>query len=224
VSKPKGKIPRIKFAAVQPISLTDANWNTVEASYGHKISQQVRGQILRATHIFLQLAKAEKTGSMDDAIQRARRLREGAQQLVDIIGSRPLDNITREYVDEEIALQYSRLKTADDDPKRFPQRLSYVQSVALEMSRFVYACDDALGILNETSRRNYWPHGGAWEGWIRELTGILEAHDLSVGVSKDTEETRPRITIRFIRDDASDLSPERARSHPSGRCTGRGNS
>jgi hypothetical protein len=192
VSKSKGKIPRIRFAAVPPINLTGENWNTIEKSYGHTISQKVREQILRATRIFLQLVKAEKTGSIDDAIQRARRLRQGAQQVVDTIGSRPLDDIIREYVDEEIAFHYSRLKTADDDPKRFPQRLPYVQCVALEMSRFIYACDDALASLKETSRHTYWPHGGAWEGWIRELTDVMEADDLPVGVSKDTDKRPDR--------------------------------
>ena len=191
--KPKGKIPRIVLPAAPPIVFTVENWNTIEAAYGRKLSGQVREQILRTTREFLQLAKAEKTGSMDDAVQRARRLREYAQQLVNVITSRHFRDVTREYVDDEIALQYSLL---DVDDKQFPARSSYVARFSVELTRFTIACDETLRVLNEASQHNYWPDGGAWDVWIRDLTSMLEAHGLPTAASKDTDK-RPDRTSPF---------------------------
>ena len=199
VSKPRRKIPRIRFGPVQPISLTTENWNAVEAAYGRSLSEEVRSQILQVTNQFLQFADAEKNiGDMDEALQRAAGLRECAQRLVDSISERPVDDVTREYVDDEIALQYSRLKIDDERfAKRFPARgWGYVTSVSLEVNRFVTACDKALQVLEEASQHNYWPVGGAWDVWIRDLTHVLEAHDLRTGASKDTDK-RPDRTSSF---------------------------
>lgn len=111
MSKPKGKIPRITFGPVQSINLTDENWGTIEASYGHTLSPQVRRPVLEVTSHFLRLSKAEKTGSMKDAVQRATQLRDCARRLVKIVNSPPVEDTAREYVDQEIATQYSLLKT-----------------------------------------------------------------------------------------------------------------
>jgi hypothetical protein len=182
VPKPKRKIPRIRFGALKPINLTAENWLAVEKAYGRSVPQEAREQIEMVTARFLQLAVAEDTGSMNDAIQRAARLRKCAQSLIDAIRSRPIDDITREYIDDELAEIYTELKCESE--KCFPTR-NYVSKFSLEVGRFVNACDT---LLDHASQYDYWPNGAAWEVWIRELIGILNAHALSTGVRKDAHE------------------------------------
>jgi len=177
--KTKGKIPRITFRAVQPFSLSDENWRTIEEAYGQSISQEIRTQLAAVTTRFLQLAIAEDSGLfMDDAVKRISRLCERAQSLNDAIKERPIDDPIREYVDEEVAFTYALLNYDQPLPAR-----NYVGRISLELGRFVNACDEVLGFA---PKYNYWPDGGAWEVWIRQLTGILKMHNLPTGVRKDS--------------------------------------
>jgi len=182
--KSKGKIPRITFRAVQPINLSDENWRTIEGAYGQSISRQIRTQISVATTRFLQLAVAEDTGLMNDAVKRVRRLRGRAVSLIDAIGAASLIDATkecpgedaiREYVDEELALIYALLNYDQPLPTG---KHNYVGRISVELGRFVKVCDE---MLNFSPQYDYWPDGGAWEVWIRELTGIFKAHHLPRG-------------------------------------------
>jgi hypothetical protein len=109
VSKSKGKIPRINLLAVPPPELSSEDWGSLEAIYGYSIPFDTRQHILEATREFLKWAFAENTGSMKDAIQRTDRLRKQAQALVATIENRPIGDVTREYVDDELALSHDRL-------------------------------------------------------------------------------------------------------------------
>jgi hypothetical protein len=184
--KLKGRIPRVNIRAVAPIKLTDEHWKTIEAAYGYSIHPEAREQIAVVTDQFLELAQAEKNvGLMDDAVERAGILRESAQSVIDAINNRPIGDNTRQYVDDEIALRYSLLKTGDF-AKRVPTR-NYVSWLCLELSRFVGACEEASRQLADASGHDYWQEGAAWEIWIRGLTSLLKAYRLPTGARKDTE-------------------------------------
>jgi hypothetical protein len=184
--KAKGKIPRIKMLAVQPIELNDAQWKSIELAYGRSITPEVREQIVLATNRFIQLEKAEEgVETMSDAIKRIDALHKCAKALIAAIDKRPIGDTTREYVDDGIALEYSSLETGDFG-KRFSTR-NYVSCLCLELSRFVAACEKTSGQFTDASQNTYWPDGAAREIWIRDLTRLLEAHGLPTGVRKDIE-------------------------------------
>ena len=120
--KLKGRIPHISIRAVAPIKLTDKHWKTIEAAYGYSIHPEAREQIAVVNDQFLELAQAEKNvGLMDDAVNRADNLRKQAQSLLAVLDMRPIHDVIRAYVDDQIADGYSRLKIEDLE-KRFPTR------------------------------------------------------------------------------------------------------
>jgi hypothetical protein len=84
----------------------------------------------------------------------------------------------RGYVDEIMAEAYAHLNS--DHTER-----EYVIELSSGLSRFLDACDLTLRRLEQDAQHNYWPEGGAWEHWIRQLTDILEAHHLPTGARKD---------------------------------------
>ncbi len=186
----RGKISLISLRAIEPICFTEENWRTVEREYGHALSPEVRQQVTAATNGFIRFASAENTGTMSDAIKRATRLKKQAEVLISTINERAVGDVTREYVDDELSLSYARLN--DDKQCEFLGASSvplaarkYVRELHAELERFVKACDLTLRELDHAAGYNYWPSGGAWEHWIRQLTLILETHDLPIAVRKD---------------------------------------
>jgi len=188
--KPKGRIPRANLRAARPITLNDEDWQTIETNYGRSIPTEARAQIIVVTNKFLRWAQAENTGLMQDAVKRADRLRKRARSLMAAINERPIGDVTREYVDDEIALSYSRLEI---DDRRFDKRLptrNYVSWACLELSRFVGACEGALKEFADASQYNYWTAGAYWEAWVRDLTHLLETRRLPTTARKDTDKDK----------------------------------
>jgi hypothetical protein len=193
VSRSKGKIPRITFGAAQPINLSDDNWQTIEAAYGQSISQEIRTQINTATTRFLQLAVAEDTGLMNDAVQRANRLRRSADSLLAAIDQRDIGDVTRGYVDDELELSYRMLSR---DKARFAR--TYIDDFTVKLSWFLSACKLTAQRICDASQNNYWPNGGAWEVWVQHLAGILSAHGLPTGARKDVDKTKFERASPFV--------------------------
>ena len=138
-----------------------------------------RASIIEATKSFLESAEAESNaGSMEDALERVERLRKRAQSFSAVIEERAVGDLTRDYVDETLAMSYAQLNT--DHTER-----EYVVELSADLSRFFDACDLTLQRLKQDDQHNYWPEGGAWEHWIRQLTDILEAQHLPAGARKD---------------------------------------
>ncbi len=188
-----GKIPRIAVRPIQPIKLADGEWQKLEASLGEPIPQQARASISAATNSFLEFAEAESNvGSMDDALGRVERLRKGAQSFRAVIEERDVGDLTRDYVDEILARAYAHLKGDHTEGE-------YVEELFAELSRFLNACDLTLQQLEQDAQHNYWPEGGAWEYWIRQLTEILEAHRLPIGVRKDAAGYRVDRASPFVK-------------------------
>jgi hypothetical protein len=218
--KSKGKIPRITFDAIQPINLSDENWRTIEEAYGHSISRDARAQIEVVTSRFLQMSLAENTGSMEDATKRANQLRQRAGALLAAIAARPVGDVIRDYTDDELALSYARLYSRKLGKilhiRAAPlARCKYVSELYAHLERFVNACDLTLNEFAYISEHDYWLSGGAWETWIRELTGILKMHHLPTGVRKDSRkyvEARFSPFVRFVKTLQSSLPKEHIRS------------
>jgi len=188
--KTKRKIPRITFQAGKPIAFSDENWKTIEEAYGHPISGEVRTQIENVTAEFLQFALAEDTGSMEDAVQRVNQLRDCAQSLIKAIDARVISDVTRDYVDDALGLNYARLNSNKLCKalriRTAPVAGKYVREIYADLERFVNACNLTLKEFDDVSLNDYWSTGGAWEIWIRRLTDILTARDLPTGARKDT--------------------------------------
>jgi hypothetical protein len=178
IPRTKGKISRITFRKAAPLNLTQENWRTIENSYGQPIPESARAELVRATVRFLQLAAAEDTSLMDDALERISRLRDRAQSLIHAITERPIGDEIREYVDDQLALTYSLFKY-DQLPAR-----NYLGHLSLELARFVNVCNEEISFLPQYY---FWPDGGGWEVWIQQLTTILGSHNLPTGVRKDVD-------------------------------------
>jgi len=184
----KGKIPRIVFGAFQPIRFGDKDWVEFEAAYGRSIPPETRENITVATNRFLKLAEAENTGLMKDAVKRAEDICKRAKALIAIIDKRHVGDVTRDYVDDEIADGFASIRIGESD-RRFPRR-GYISFVRDELSRLVFACEFSLEKLADASQHNYWPDGRAWEDWINDLTYILDSRGLTAGVRKDTDKNK----------------------------------
>jgi hypothetical protein len=192
VPKTSGKIPRIEVRPVQPIKLADGEWQKLEASLGKPLPQQARESITMVTNWFLESAEAEShVGSMEDALKRVERLRTRAQSFHAAIEERPVDDPTRDYVDEILAEAYAHLNSDHTEHE-------YVVELSVDLSRFLNACDLTLQQLEQDAQRNYWPKGGAWEHWIRQLTDILEEHHLPTGARKDKSKDKSGRASPFV--------------------------
>jgi hypothetical protein len=194
MSKPRGKIPRITFRAPRPVSLTDADWERVEAAYGQPVPREIRAQIKKATNQFLQFAEAENTGSINDAIKRASRLQKCARSLIAAINERAVGDQVREYVEDELARSFA---TLNSDP-RLAAPGEYARKIYAELCGFVNACDLALRRLHSTSKFNYWQDGWAWQVWIRQLTDMLLKHGSPTAVRKDTDKEKSDRASPFV--------------------------
>ena len=159
--KLKGRIPRITFREVQPLKLRDQDWLTIERTYGHSIPLEARAQITVATNRFLQLAQAENTGLISEAVKRVNRLLKRIQWLHACINERHPEDVTRAYVDDQIAVGYSLINVDDPAGKRFPTR-NYISGVSHELMRFAIACDtvtESLPTLKDTTTGRKVGHG-----------------------------------------------------------------
>jgi hypothetical protein len=181
--KRKGKISRVTFRTAKPLDLSEENWRGIEEAYGRSISQNVRDQTVAATIQFLRLAAAENTPLMEDALKRVTSLRDRAQSLNEAINQLAIGDPIREYVNDQLAGTYALLNY---DRAAFPTR-NYIAHFSLEIGRFVNTCNETLNFLPQY---DYWPTGGAWEIWIRQLTKIFANNNLPTGARKDVNKNK----------------------------------
>jgi hypothetical protein len=200
---PRGKIPRINYVTVGRLNITDEAWGGIEDAYGRLISPQIRALIDAATNDFVNGASAENTGRMGDALNRARSLHKLAQHLIAAIDERPSGEVTREYVDDLIALHHA-VQNATKFRKLLGIRVAplaerkYVVELLQDLHQFKSACELTLQELDQASQYNYWPDGAAWEKWIRNLIDIVEANKLPAKARKDVDKNRSGKASPFV--------------------------
>jgi hypothetical protein len=194
--KPKliGKIPLITMSAgasralrevARAFNLVEEDWRLIEKKYGRQIPVQARSDIIAATYEFLQLAYAEDIApSKADALGRLENLESQTESLQKAINELPVDNPIREYVDEEIAFAYSISKYD-----------SHLSTFERELERFSKACQDTIAFL---SNHVFWPAGGAWEIWIRQLIRILDRYELPTSARKDSAKAKSDKASQFV--------------------------
>ena len=159
--------------------------------YGRQIPDEARSDIIAATYEFLRLAYAEDDApSKADALQRLKNLKGPTESLQKAINKLPVDNPIREYVDEEIAFAYSISNYEDSTPI-----LEYISTFERELERFSKACQDIIIFL---STHDFWPAGGAWDIWIRQLTRILDHHRLPRFARKDSDKAKSDKASQFV--------------------------
>ena len=110
---------------------------------------------------------------MNDAIQRATRLRQCAQSFVTAVNERAVGDVIREYVDDQMALGNALLNDGDAARK-------YVCEISAELSRFTMTCEWTLKEMEQASQYNFWPDGWHWDGWICRLTDILGSPRMAI--------------------------------------------
>jgi hypothetical protein len=185
VAKPKPKIPLITLAAPRPFALDERKWIQIERAFGRCLDGQTRQEILVVTMQFLRFAEAESnTGLMSDAVGRVRLLRKHARSLLRIVDDTSGLQITQKYVDEQIAAAGGR--------RNF-------KVFSAELAWFAEACDMALSQMNNLSRHRFWPDGGSWQNWIRQLTEIAKRHELPFGARKDTDKVKQGKVSPFVK-------------------------
>jgi hypothetical protein len=184
MSKPRAKIPRIRIPYNLPdFELSAQEWQGVESAYGCALHSQTRHAITLETNRFLRSVAAENTGSMSDALLRASRLRDFARATRDIIEERPTFDITRQFVDDEIALFGGKNCVRDGSDK---------------LMEFAKACDQALQSMQEYAKNFYWQDGWSWDEWILILTQILDRQNLPTQVRKDSDKNKTGRPSPFV--------------------------
>jgi hypothetical protein len=175
---------------------------------------------------FLRAASAEKTGLLEDAIERVTNLRDRAQALIGVISERPIDDAIREYVDEAVALKYAILRF--DEGLTAPR--GYVGRFTLEVARFVITCEATLREFKEQEQLDFWPDGWAWAEWVRQIARVAILYKLPHRVSKDPSSNRSpfvalvqtlqrRVPVEYARGKQSEgaLAPVAQSNGPSNR-------
>ena len=199
-----GKIPRITIRGGTGLCVTEEGWRFIEERYGHQIPDEARISLNAAINEFLQLASAEDDApSKADALRRLESLKGQTASLAKAINKFPVDHPIRRYVDEEIAFAYSISKYEDSTPI-----LEYFSTFERELARFSKACQDTITFL---SNHDFWPTGGAWDVWIRQLTTILRGYRLPTSARKDSDKSdKPSQFVELV-DALQRLLPERFR-------------
>ena len=200
MSRLSGKIPRITMSAgascairelARVFHLVEEDWRLIEEKYGRQIPDEARSDIIAATYEFLRLAYAEGIApSKADALERLEKLESQTESLQKAINELPVDNPIREYVDEEIAFAYSISKYEDSTPI-----LEYLSTFERELERFSKSCRDIITFL---SSHDFWPAGGAWGIWIRQLIRILDHYHLPTSARKDTDKAKSDKASQFV--------------------------
>ena len=186
-----GKIPHITLRAVTGLCVMEVGWRLIEKRYGHQIPDEARSAVNAVTNRFLQLAAAEDDApSKADALKRLENLKDRTDSLQKAINELPVDNPIREYVDEEIAFAYSISRYEHSTPI-----LEYLSTFERELGRFSEACQDTITYL---SNHDFWPTSGAWDVWIRELTGILRGYRLPTSARKDSDKAKSDKASQFV--------------------------
>jgi hypothetical protein len=132
-------------------------------------------------------------------------LKNRTDSLHEAINELPVDNPVRQYVDEEIAFLYSISQYENATPI-----LEYVSIFERDLERFSKACQDTITFL---STHDFWPAGGAWDIWIRQLTSILDHRGLPTSARKDSDKAKSDKASQFVElvDALQRLIPERFR-------------
>jgi hypothetical protein len=140
-------------------------------------------------------------------LKHLKNLKDQTDSLQKAINELAVDKAIREYVNEEIAFSYAISKYENPVPI-----LKYVGTFERELERFSKACQDTISFL---SNHDFWPAGGAWEIWMRELTGILDCHRLPTSARKDSDKTRSEKTSDFVQlvAELQQLIPPQFRRH-----------
>jgi hypothetical protein len=183
MSQRKAKIPRIFVRRKTRVSfaLTDAQWGSIEEAYGRGLDSTVRDHITDSTNEYLRFAEAD-TGTMEDAINRIHTLEKAGRQLLASIEERPASDITRRYVDDEIALWGPAEHILD-----------YVPTFSMELTSFLSACEKAGEKIEGATAHCYWEDGWAWQGWINQLILIFKQHSLPVSARQDTDKAKDKM-------------------------------
>jgi hypothetical protein len=191
MSRLSGKIPRITIRGETGLCVTEEGWRLIQERYGHQISDEARSAVNAVTNKFLQLAAAEDDAtSKAGALKRLKDLKDRTDSLQEAINRLAIGNPIREYVDEEIAFAYSISKYDDSTPV-----LEYFSTFERELKRFSKACQDTTTFL---SNHSFWPAGGAWGIWIRQLTMTLDHHGLSTSARKDSDNAKSDKASQFV--------------------------
>jgi hypothetical protein len=186
-----GKIPRITLRGETGLCLTDEGWREIERRYGNKIPNEARSAVNAVTSEFLQLAEAEDDApSKEDALKRLKNLNDRSNSLQKAINKLAVDDPVRGCVDEGIAFAYSIAKYENATPI-----LEYLDTFERELSRFSKACKDTTAFLSDHS---FWPAGGAWDVWIRQLTRTLDHYHLPTSARKDSDKAKSDKSSQFV--------------------------
>ena len=185
------KLPRITIRGETGLCVTEKGWRLIEGRYGHQIPDEARSAVNAVINKFLQLASAEVDAPLkEDAFNRLRNLKDRTDSLREAFNELPVDNPVRQYVDEEIAFAYSISQYENATPI-----LEYVSVFERDLERFSKACDETITFL---SGHIFWPTGGAWDVWIRQLTTILNRHDLPTSARKDSDKAKSDKASEFV--------------------------
>jgi hypothetical protein len=179
------------------LEITKADWTRAQDAYGRFLNDAVRGDIIRATTRFVEVATCERAAepvkqtkrNIADCKEAARNLQEALTAI--------RSSLARIHVEKNFTYQGLSDKWAG----LFVGRI-FTLSHAL--GSLEAACDatqkelgprPAGGILGGLDPTPYVDEGHAWSDWICHLTNILRASSLPTGARKDKYGESPFVAL-----------------------------
>jgi hypothetical protein len=194
--------PKLSFAAAgsrPKLVISKADWERIEAAYGHVLPDAVRRKVRAAAREFLDWASFETAAATKaEAIARVQFIQKAARNFREQVFLCPpgiakhADFYARHLICRSLGLKFEGGQDG-------------LQNLAFRMERNIFrGCDRALAQLRgEAAAKIQFRAGMNWDAWIRQLGVILSEHQLPITVRKDSAKARsskPSAFVAFVRE------------------------
>jgi hypothetical protein len=190
--------PKSRFSAASgrpKFRISKADWDRIEAAYGHSLSPPVRRKIRGATRDLDWVELERKSATISETSARVHTIKKAAHEFRESILRCPA-KISREadYYARSLICKHMGLPFEGRDG---------LQNLVLKIERDIAkGCRQALAELRGEKESGF-RHGETWELWVRKLTSILKKSQLPVQVRKDTDKAKvakPSAFVAFMRE------------------------
>jgi hypothetical protein len=188
LARSKAKLWFASAGGKPELAISNADWQRIEAAYGHQLSETLRRQIHEKTNEFLWWAGFEHTArAVSEAVETAQQYKKAAQDVRRVFFRRSTDP---DILVQRLICKYQGL--------RWEKGRIGLQNLVLNFERIVsQGCDRAIAELRAS--KSGFRAGEMWDGWVRSLSRILNAKRLPTQARKDTDkQTKSSSSSPFI--------------------------
>jgi len=185
--KAKLNVSRGTPGLIPTVRITERDWRSIETAYKHRLSPQVRKEVLEITNDYLLFADGESTAErVDFATDHVERLHKGAAAFWN-----EFRQMSDSHADSLIVENFSK-RWGKDGFNLFSEM----------MQSFLAICEFAPTELKNPANHGF-RKGAQWSWWIRCLTEIMQEHGLPHQARKDPDKNKtgkPSHFVLFLRE------------------------